>query len=106
MTPEISDGAQGLWWRDVVSNFQVLPPTKFPNGFDFGVEYTSICFDPPQYLAFLFHAFRSEGGKVVRAALPEDEGLKIALKEAQNQVGGSMDVFVNAAGLGAGRLCQ
>jgi glycine/D-amino acid oxidase-like deaminating enzyme len=106
MSPEISNGVQGLWWRDVVSNFQVLPPTKLPKDVEFGIEYTSVCFNPAQYLAFLLNEFTSEGGEVVRATLPEDEGLKTALMEAQKQVGGPVDVFVNATGLRAGKLCQ
>lgn len=63
----------------------------------------------PQYLLYLQSRGAALGIKVIKAHLPVEKGLESALNEAESIASTNgrrkVDCFVNATGLGAGKLC-
>ena len=110
-----------LWWSPYVKNFQQLSPLKDPivsiNAHRPEhipeIKQGTVCQVPsinvPQYLLWLQGWARSLGVKVIKARLPTDSGLEAVLKDAERvAVDNSRpkaDVFLNATGLGAAKLC-
>jgi len=106
--PQPSD----LWFGPYVHDFRATIPTI--EGVASAATFTSVSINVPKYLSYLLRKIREHDGVVVRAALPVEQGLDAALKEAikicasAQRVGtntnGKVDVFVNATGLGARTL--
>jgi D-amino-acid oxidase len=96
----------GLWWKSHVDDFRILSDLERPEGTVFGVEWTSFCINVPQYLQYLLREVRMQGGRIIHTILPSEEGLPLALNTARIAVGGNADLFINATGLAAGKLCR
>lgn len=112
---------EDLWWAPHVKDFAALSPLKEPvaslnrnrpQGAP-EVRHATVCRAPslnvPQYLLWLQHWAESLGVVVVKARLPTSFGLDAALREAERRatwVGRRKgDLFLNASGLGAAKLC-
>lgn len=111
-----------LWWSPYVKNFEQLSPLKAPitninarrpsNIPE--IKQGTVCEAPsinvPQYLLWLQNWAKSLGVEVVKARLPTETGLEAALKQAERVATGNgrrkADVFLNASGLGAAKLCS
>ncbi|KAH0537001.1 hypothetical protein FGG08_006173 [Glutinoglossum americanum] len=100
--PEISQGAQSIWWRNVVLNFKVLDPSVLPEGVYFGVTYSSFCINPPTYLSHLVRQIETAGGTIHRLEIPTKGGLGAAMAAVTDAVSSEPPfAIVNATGLGA-----
>ncbi|KAK4986885.1 D-amino acid oxidase [Elasticomyces elasticus] len=98
-----------LWWRPHVRDFHVLPPEQIPSvcdpPIDSAAAFTSIAVDVPTYLSYLVSRIEALGGTLQQVSLPTTDGFARALGAASDAVGGRVDCFVNATGLGAKALC-
>jgi D-amino-acid oxidase len=103
---------RGLWWKDVVKNFEVLDLEKeelVPKGAVMGVKYQTICLDVPKHLRYLMERIRGAGVNVIYAGVDASHGLEVVVKDAKrvvierNEAVKADDVFalVNCTGLGA-----
>ena len=117
-----SEPKEDLWWAPHVKDFASLSPLKEPllslnrdraQGMP-EVKHATVCRAPsinvPQYLLWLQDWAKSLGVEVVKARLPTSQGLEAALREAERRavwVGRrKADLFLNASGLGAAKLCN
>lgn len=113
---------EDLWWAPYVKDFASLSPIKEPilsinrdrpDGMP-EVKNGVVCRAPsinvPQYLLWLSTWAKDLGVEVVKARLPTSQGLDAALREAERRaqwVGRRQaDLFLNASGLGAAKLCN
>jgi glycine/D-amino acid oxidase-like deaminating enzyme len=70
---------RGLWWRDVVKDFEVLDLEKeefVPEGAIMGAKYRTICLSVPQHLGYLIEKVREAGTNIIRAKVDVSHGLK------------------------------
>ena len=112
---------EDLWWAPHVKDFAQLSPLKDPvlslnrnrpSGIP-EIAHATVCRAPslnvPQYLLWLQNWARSLGVEVVKARLPTSQNFSAALREAERRaqwVGRrKADLFLNASGLGAAKLC-
>lgn len=114
---------EDLWWAPHVQEFASLSPLKEPilsinraagpRGIP-EIRHGTVCrahsLNVPQYLLWLQEWATSLGVAVVKARLPTSHGLEAALREAERRadwVGRrKADLFLNASGLGAAKLCN
>lgn len=112
---------EDLWWSPHVKDFKqlstVLDPVRRINQETTAdapmIQWAAYCRAPsinvPQYLLYLQERARSLGVSVMKATLPTESGLEKALEAAENTAKANgvsqVDCFVNASGLGAGKLC-
>ncbi|KAF2225130.1 hypothetical protein BDZ85DRAFT_233569, partial [Elsinoe ampelina] len=72
-------------------------------------RFDAVAVNVPVYLTWLRERVVEKGGVFIRATVPVDRGLVGALEVARATVrritGREGDVFINATGLGAGKLC-
>lgn len=104
----ITETISGPWWQSVVEDYAVLPIAEIPKEFRSGVRFSAICVNVPQHLQYLLSSFLSNGGKLLKARLPTQNGFAEALSAAttllQEARLGEACAFVNASGLGARKL--
>lgn len=97
------DGS-GLWWKDVVADFEVLKKEKL-EGAVMGVQYKSVCFAPSVYIKQLLEKVQGLGGRILRSSVSTDAGLDGVVRSAKKllKTQGAEDIFalVNCTGLGA-----
>lgn len=109
---------EDLWWAPHVKDFRQLSPLRDPvatindSSSDKDaprIKWAAACRAPsinvPQYLLYLQSQARSFGVKVIKARLPTNAGFENALLSAESTAGRKADVFLNATGLGAAKLC-
>ncbi|KAK3718148.1 hypothetical protein LTR37_005263 [Vermiconidia calcicola] len=109
---------EDLWWAPHVKDFTQLSPLRDPvatindSSSDKDaprIKWAAACRAPsinvPQYLLYLQSQARSFGVKVIKARLPTNAGFENALLSAESTAGRKADVFLNATGLGAAKLC-
>lgn len=110
-----------IWWAPHVPEYRVLSPHEEPlsslnNGLPVGaptvqnaIAYRAMSLNVPQYLLYLQEKARLLGLEVIKARLPVDSGLQTAInaaeKHAITKTRKGPHCFVNATGLGAGKLC-
>jgi D-amino-acid oxidase len=114
---------ENLWWATRVRDFCSVSPLLEPV---FGIndrslkanvpkiEWAAACraqsINVPQYLLYLQEKAKTLGVKVIKARLPIDAGFEQALSAAENIAqsngGPKVDLFLNATGLGAAKLCS
>jgi len=98
------DGS-GLWWKDVVADFEVLGKEKSLEGAVMGVEYKSVCFAPDRHIQYLLGRIQSMGGRTIKASVAIDGGLEGVVKSAKKILGneglGEPHALINCTGLGA-----
>jgi D-amino-acid oxidase len=104
---------RGIWFRDLVAEFGVLDleglrkevRENVPESAVMGIQYKSICFDPPKYLLYMFQKVQQLGVKVIKASVDTASGLSGVVKSAKDILAkeGGNEVFaiVNCAGLAA-----
>ncbi|KFY12516.1 hypothetical protein V492_03832 [Pseudogymnoascus sp. VKM F-4246] len=103
---------RGLWWRDVVKDFEVLNLEKekgIPQGAVMGVKYQSICLNVPQHLRYLMDRVCKDGVRVIKADVDVSNGLEGVAKDAKRILMDEItdvkedDIFalINCTGLGA-----
>jgi D-amino-acid oxidase len=75
-TEETRNEGEGLWWRDVVTGFEVLGEEErfrvSQEGGDkvvFAARYESVCINVPQYLRLLMERADVLGGKMIRTTI-------------------------------------
>jgi D-amino-acid oxidase len=81
----------GVWFRDVVSEFGVLDleemrkmgQEKVPESALMGIKYKSICFDPLQYLLYLFKKVQQLSVRVIKVSVNTGSGLSGVIKSVQ-----------------------
>jgi D-amino-acid oxidase len=77
---------RGLWWRDVVKDFEVLDLEKeefVPEGAVMGAKYRTICLSVPQHLGYLMEKVREAGTNIIRAKVDVSHGLKGVVEDAR-----------------------
>lgn len=104
------DGS-GIWFRDTVKDFGILDldaermkagSGAAPEGAIMGMRYKSICFDPPQHLAYVFKRIKGLGAGVIRTQVNTSSGLKDVIKDAKRQAGiENVFTFINCSSLSA-----
>ncbi len=111
-----------LWWAPHVQQFRQLSPllepvaninASTPEGAP-KISSAAACRAPsinvPQYLLHIQEKAKTLGVKVIKARIPTESGLASALDEAQRLALAhgrpKADVFLNATGLGAAKLCN
>lgn len=114
---------EDLWWGPYVTGFKQISPFLNPvaginarslnqrqGKIMWAVEFKAPSLNVPQYLRWLQMKAEAQGVRFVKVNLPMDGELEHALATAgskvQEQGRGTVDVFVNATGLGARRLCS
>lgn len=117
-----SEPQEDLWWAPHVKDFAQLSPLKAPllslnrdrPSTIPEAKYGTVCRAPslnvPKYLLWLQTWAQRLGVQIVKARLSTSSGLEAALREAERRaqwVGRrKVDLFLNATGLGAARLCN
>lgn len=84
-----------------------MPGSSYPAGVKRGVGFTSLTVDVTRYLPLLFSRIKAQGGAIIKARLPTNDGFAHALAFAKNLIkntGLNAPIFVNATGLGAKSL--
>ncbi|KAF2100780.1 nucleotide-binding domain-containing protein [Rhizodiscina lignyota] len=106
--PEVPGGDPNrTWFAPQVLSFKAIPKSKLLPGIHAAATFQSVMINVPQYLKYLLQRATSLGANLIRAALPTDGGLSAALTFAETLLPPhlkTVDVWVNATGLGAGRL--
>jgi D-amino-acid oxidase len=102
---------RGLWWKNVVKDFEVLDLEKekgIPEGAVMGVKYQSICLNVPQHLKNLMERVRKAGVDVIKANVNVSGGLEGVVRDARRvlvesnkDVNEELFALVNCTGLGA-----
>lgn len=87
------------WFKTVVPNFRILPPSAIPSTADTGTAFTSVCINTAIYLPYLASQCLANGCKINRSILSHiDEAAHL------HQSGEKADVVVNCTGLLASKL--
>ena len=110
-----------IWWSAHVKDFEEVDASREPiKSINIRVQdeepkivnamkQKEFAINVPQYLLYLQERARKAGAEVLKKRLPIGTGLSIALKAAEDHAvaagRGKADCFVNASGLGAGKLC-
>ena len=110
-----------LWWAPYVQDFRQLSNFQAPVSTINGntpkdapqIRWAVMCRAPsinvPQYLLYLQDKARALGVQVIKARLPTDAGFENALSVAGSTVKANRrpaaDLYLNATGLGAAKLC-
>ncbi|KAE8454114.1 hypothetical protein EG329_005037 [Mollisiaceae sp. DMI_Dod_QoI] len=110
----------GIWFRDVVREFGILnlelerkrsedgegdeKGMKVPEGAIMGMQYKSICFDPPRHLSYLFQRVQNLGARIIKTTLSTSSGLDGVVKDAKiilTKIGEGGEIFalINCCGL-------
>ncbi|KAK5174523.1 uncharacterized protein LTR77_001603 [Saxophila tyrrhenica] len=113
---------ESLWWAPHVQNFHQLSTVAGPvsalndsiPGGSPKIAWAASCRAPsinvPQYLLYLRAKAEGLGVSVIKSRLPTISGLETALDEAERvamECGRpKADLFINATGLGAAKLCN
>lgn len=88
-------------------DFAIIPASALPPDTHAGVSFTSFTINVPIYLSHLLHSFRSHPShpQLIKASLPLSS-FAAALDCAQRELlkGEDVDAWVNATGLGAGKV--
>lgn len=104
----MTETSRGPWWQSIVEDYEVLPVAEIPKGFRSGIRFSAICINVPCHLQYLLSSFFVNGGKLLKARLPTQNGFAEALSAAttllQEARLGEAFAFVNASGLGARKL--
>ncbi|KFY83422.1 hypothetical protein V500_10062, partial [Pseudogymnoascus sp. VKM F-4518 (FW-2643)] len=87
------------WYKDVVPNFRVVPPSELPPGYDSGISHSSVCINAALYLPYLASQCLANGARISRAELSH-----IADAASLHHSGKHADVVVNCTGLLASKL--
>ncbi|KAG0700672.1 hypothetical protein DFH29DRAFT_930896 [Suillus ampliporus] len=85
--------ALDLWWKDLVKNIRILPPSDIPEPFKAGVAYNTVSVNPAEYLPWLQSELISRGVTFERRNVR-------SLSELRNLVGPD-GILVNASSLGS-----
>lgn len=112
---------EDLWWSPYVRDFRQISPFLEPivsinasTAQDTPkIGWAALCRAPsinvPQYLLYLQEKGRLHGVQLIKHQLSSEGGLEKALKAAESRAllhqGTEVDLFVNATGLGAAKLC-
>lgn len=104
---------RGIWFRDVVDEFGVLDlertreagVEKVPETAVMGIEYKSICFDPPKYLLYLFGKVQELGARVFKTSVNTSAGLAGVVNSCKDilrkEEMGEIFAMVNSTGIAA-----
>lgn len=113
---------QTLWWAPYVPEFRTLPTHQEPI-----TSYNARCppdtpqiteaiacklpsINVPKYLLYLQNRATTAGAHVIKTRLPVDAGLNHTLHSTESLLSQhprpAADIFVNATGLGAAKLCH
>lgn len=87
------------WYKDVVPNYRVVPPSELPPGYDSGIRHSSVCINAALYLPYLASQCLAHGARISRAELSH-----IADAASMHHSGKPADVVVNCTGLLASKL--
>ncbi|KAH3661636.1 hypothetical protein OGAPHI_006486 [Ogataea philodendri] len=94
----------GPWFKDVVKNYQVIPPEEYPAGavqddIVFAFRYTSFVINPVQYLHYLLFQCADNGVEYIRRSVSSlDEARTLFLRDGEFC---DADLVVNCTGIGA-----
>ncbi|KAK3676190.1 hypothetical protein LTR78_003940 [Recurvomyces mirabilis] len=110
-----------IWWSPYVKDFEEVNASREPiksinkrarEGEPMIVDammQKEFAINVPQYLLYLQERARKAGAEVIQQRLPIESGLNNAMEAAEGHAvaagRGNADCFVNASGLGAGKLC-
>jgi D-amino-acid oxidase len=108
---------RGLWWRDVVMDFEVLDLKKedcVPEGAVMGVKHRTICLNVPKHLRYLIYKVREAGVNVIRSEVDVSHCLDGVVKDAKRIVmksnlavkEGDFLALINCTGLEARRFVE
>ncbi|KAG2076966.1 FAD dependent oxidoreductase [Suillus decipiens] len=87
------DKVSDLWWKDLVRNIRVLPPSDIPEPFKAGVAFDTVSVNPSEYLPWLQSELISRGVTFERRNVA-------SLDELRSLVGPD-GMLVNASALGS-----
>lgn len=87
----------GIWYKDLMPNYRVLPASELPRGMQLGLKYTSLAINPLVFLLWLRKELESRAVRFVRKEVGSlDEARKLTTAK----------VVVNASGNGARALAH
>ena len=96
------------WWAKEAFSFRKLPSEELPEDIYAGCMYDAFTIDVPRYLHNLGKEVKDFGGKLLQAQLPINQGLSAFLDAAgdlvKEKTGKSVNAYVNATGLNAGKI--
>lgn len=113
---ETAPNGDGLWWKDLVGDFQILnlPETtdeKPPAAAIFGIKYQSVCINVPRFLEYLYSRVTELGARIVKSTVDTSSsaGMDAAVRDAKriflsanpSLSENSIFALVNATGLSA-----
>ncbi|KAA8908863.1 FAD dependent oxidoreductase [Sphaerosporella brunnea] len=93
---ETVNNFRGLWWKDYVLDFRVLPKQELPEGVSHGVAYTTFAINPTQYMRYLLRECQQLGVETVRR--------KVASLGEAATLGEDVVAVVNCTGISAREL--
>ncbi|KAJ2443490.1 hypothetical protein GGF42_006611 [Coemansia sp. RSA 2424] len=95
----LPDGEQP-WYATKVNNVRVLPAEELPSGISYGLEYSTILINVPQYLSYLKNRFTGTGGAIEQRALSHIEEALLFDASSRSDCNGKTPIVVNCAALG------
>ncbi|KAJ2633737.1 hypothetical protein GGF44_003672 [Coemansia sp. RSA 1694] len=95
----LPDGEQP-WYATKVNNVRVLPAEELPSGISYGLEYSTILINVPQYLSYLKNKFTGTGGVIEQRALSHVEEALLFDASSRSDCNGKTPIIVNCAALG------
>ncbi|KAJ1665783.1 hypothetical protein IW140_003298 [Coemansia sp. RSA 1813] len=98
---ESMDGEDRLWYVDAVPGARKIPADLLPDGVAYGIEYTTLVIDVPEYLVYLMDLFATIGGTIVKRRIAHiGEAVDVVTKHGK--ASRVIDPFVvNCTGLGS-----
>jgi D-amino-acid oxidase len=88
---------EGLWYKRLMKDYEILPKSDLPEGCTFGSRYTSLAMNPLLLLSWLKEELSGKGVKFIKKEIKSIEEARV--------VTGSR-IIVNASGVGAKELAS
>ncbi|KAJ2039014.1 hypothetical protein H4S04_001648, partial [Coemansia sp. S16] len=88
------------WYVSKINNVRELPTSELPMGIIYGLEYSTVLINVPQYLAYLKNKFTGMGGIIEQRALDHIEEALLFDATSRNEPSGKTPIVVNCAALG------
>ncbi|KAJ2423596.1 hypothetical protein GGF41_003076 [Coemansia sp. RSA 2531] len=88
------------WYVSKINDVRELPTSELPMGIIYGLEYSTVLINVPQYLAYLKNKFTGMGGIIEQRALDHIEEALLFDATSRNEPSGKTPIVVNCAALG------
>ncbi|KAJ2877473.1 hypothetical protein IWW38_006567, partial [Coemansia aciculifera] len=88
------------WYASKLDSARVLPESELPADVAYGVEYSTVLINVPQYLGYLKNKFTGMGGVIEQRALNHIEEALLVSVDGSNDPNKKTPIVVNCAALG------